>query len=77
MYQAASSDRNMYSKQLIECKDEMTDMKRRIKILVHQIDQLKEEIAVKVRGRIKKRKRPGLCVNYALCIIIIIGQCNG
>ena len=62
----------MYSKQLIECKDEITDMKRRIKILVHQIDQLKEEIAVKVRGRIK-RKRPGLCVNYVLCIIIIIG----
>ena len=72
MYQAASSDRNMYSKQLIECKDEITDMKRRIKILVHQIDQLKEEIAVKVRGRIK-RKRLGLCVNYVLCIIIIIG----
>ncbi len=43
-------DRNLYSKQLIEAKDEITEMKRKLKILSHQIDQLKEEIASKVRS---------------------------
>ena len=42
------SDRNLYSKQLIEARDEITEMKRKLKILSHQIDQLKEEIASKV-----------------------------
>lgn len=44
------SDRNLYSKQLIEARDEITEMKRKLKILSHQIDQLKEEIASKVHN---------------------------
>lgn len=48
LYEAVCGDRNLYSKQLIEAKDEITEMKRKLKILSHQIDQLKEEIASKV-----------------------------
>ena len=48
LYEAVCSDRNLYSKQLIEARDEITEMKRKLKILSHQIDQLKEEIASKV-----------------------------
>ena len=49
LYEAVCSDRNLYSKQLIEARDEITEMRRKLKILSHQIDQLKEEIASKVR----------------------------
>lgn len=38
----------MCSKSLIESRDEITEMKRKLKIMSHQIDQLKEEIAAKV-----------------------------
>ena len=38
----------MFSKSLIEARDEITEMKRKLKIMSHQIDQLKEEIAAKV-----------------------------
>ena len=38
----------MCSKSLIEARDEITEMKRKLKIMSHQIDQLKEEIAAKV-----------------------------
>lgn len=48
LYEAVCSDRNLYSKQLIEARDEITEMKRKLKIMSHQIDQLKEEIAAKV-----------------------------
>ena len=44
LYEAVRSDRNLYSKNLIECQDEITEMKRKLKIMNHQIDQLKEEI---------------------------------
>ena len=43
------SDRNLCSKNLIEARDEITEMKRKLKIMSHQIDQLKEEIASKVK----------------------------
>ena len=51
LYEAVCSDRNLYSKQLIEARDEITEMKRKLKILSHQIDQLKEEIASKVLAK--------------------------
>ena len=38
----------MCSKNLIEARDEITEMKRKLKIMSHQIDQLKEEISAKV-----------------------------
>ena len=41
------SDRNLYSKSLIESQDEIAEMKRKFKIMNHQIEQLKEEIQAK------------------------------
>merc|ERR1712019_271255 len=45
LYEAVRSDRNLYSKNLIECQDEITEMKRKLRNMTHQIDQLKDEIA--------------------------------
>lgn len=54
MYEAVRSDRNLYSKNLIECQDEITEMKRKLKIMNHQIDQLKEEITTKEAALVKE-----------------------
>ena len=47
LYEAVRPDRNLYSKQLIESQDEIAEMKRKFKIMNHQIEQLKEEIQAK------------------------------
>lgn len=48
LYEAVRSDRNLYSKSLIESQEEIAEMKRRFKVMNHQIEQLKEEITSKV-----------------------------
>lgn len=45
------SDRNTYSKSLIESQDEIAEMKRKFKIMNHQIEQLKDEILAKDQER--------------------------
>lgn len=47
LYEAVRSERNLHSKNLIEAQGEITDMRRKLKIMNHQIDQLKDEIASK------------------------------
>ena len=47
LYEACRADRNLYSKNLIEAQDEITEMKRKLKIMSHQIEQLKDEISSK------------------------------
>merc|ERR1711990_1019520 len=47
LYEAGRSDRNLYSKNLIEAQDEIQEMRRKFKIMNHQISQLKEEIQAK------------------------------
>jgi chromosome segregation ATPase len=54
LYEAVRSDRNLYSKNLIESQDEITEMKRKLKIMNHQIDQLKEEITAKESALVKE-----------------------
>lgn len=54
LYEAVRSDRNLYSKNLIESQDEITEMKRKLKIMNHQIDQLKEEITAKEATLVKE-----------------------
>ncbi|XP_063291113.1 cilia- and flagella-associated protein 58 [Pelobates fuscus] len=53
LYEAVRSDRNLYSKNLIEAQDEITEMKRKLKIMNHQVDQLKEEISSKEASLVK------------------------
>lgn len=47
LYEAVRSDRNLYSKNLIEAQDEVAELKRKFKIASHQISQLKDEIETK------------------------------
>ena len=47
LYEAVRSDRNLYSKNLIESNDAIAEMRRKFKIMNHQIEQLKEEITAK------------------------------
>ena len=54
LYEAVRSDRNLYSKNLIEAQDEIQEMKRKFKILNHQIEQLKEEIGAKDLALVKE-----------------------
>jgi lipid II:glycine glycyltransferase (peptidoglycan interpeptide bridge formation enzyme) len=37
LYEAVRSDRNLYSKNLIEAQDEIQEMKRKFKIMNHQV----------------------------------------
>eukprot|EP00899_Mesostigma_viride_P002905 jgi/Mesvir1/12615/Mv16076-RA.1 len=54
LYEAVRSDRNLYSKNLIEAQDEIAEMKRKFKIMNHQIEQLKEEISAKDVALVKE-----------------------
>merc|ERR1719265_1727222 len=54
LYDAVCTDRNLYSKNLIESNEEITEMKRKFKIMYHQIEQLKEEIKDKDQALIKE-----------------------
>jgi len=44
----------LYSKNLIESQDEIAEMKRKFKIMSHQIEQLKEEITAKDHALVKE-----------------------
>jgi chromosome segregation ATPase len=54
LYEAVRSDRNLYSKNLIEAQDEIAEMKRKFRIMNQQIDQLKEEIASRDKDIVKE-----------------------
>ncbi|KAJ0405024.1 hypothetical protein ATCC90586_001757 [Pythium insidiosum] len=54
LYEAVRTDRNLYSKQLIESQEEISEMKRKFKIMNHQIEQLKEEITSKDHALVKE-----------------------
>lgn len=54
LYEAVRSDRNLYSKNLIESQDEITELKHKLKITNHQIDQLKDEITGKEASLVKE-----------------------
>lgn len=54
LYETVRTDRNHYSKQLIESQDEIAEMRKKIKIMDHQIEQLKEEISAKDQAIVKE-----------------------
>jgi len=54
LYESVRSDRNLYSKNLIESQEEITEMKRKFRIMNHQIEQLKEEIHTKDQALVKE-----------------------
>ncbi|KAJ1511569.1 hypothetical protein HMI55_006538 [Coelomomyces lativittatus] len=54
LYEQVRSDRNLYSKNLIESQDEISEMRRKLKIMSHQIEQYKEEISTKESALLKE-----------------------
>ncbi|KAK4820925.1 hypothetical protein QYF61_008646 [Mycteria americana] len=51
--EAVRTERNLYSKNLIEAEDEIAEMKKKLKTVTHQVDQLKEEITDKEAALVK------------------------
>ncbi|XP_010134614.1 PREDICTED: coiled-coil domain-containing protein 147 [Buceros rhinoceros silvestris] len=51
--EAVRTERNLYNKNLIEAKDEIAEMKKRLKSVTHQVDLLKEEITGKDEALVK------------------------
>jgi len=54
LFEAVRSDRNVYSKNLLESQEEIVEMRKRFKAMYRQIDHMKEEIKEKEQGMIKK-----------------------
>lgn len=54
LYEQVRSERNLYSKNQIEAQDEIAEMRRKFKIMEHQIEQLKEEIKSKDHLLVKR-----------------------
>ncbi len=54
LYEAVRADRNLYSKNLIEAQDEISENRRKFKTMQHHNDQLKEEIAAKDLALVKE-----------------------
>lgn len=54
LYDAVCTDRNLYSKNLIESNEEIAQMKKKFKMMYHQIESLKLEIKDKDSALIKE-----------------------
>merc|ERR1719277_1646088 len=47
LYEAVRTDKNLYSKNLTESLEEISEMRKKFRVMYHQIEQLKEEIKEK------------------------------
>lgn len=54
MYESVRSDRNLYSKQLLDSQEEINLLKRNFRSMNHHIDQMKEEISVRDHSIVKE-----------------------
>ena len=54
LYENVRGERNHYSKALVESEDEVAELRKKFKIMGHQIDQLKEEIVSKDQSLVKE-----------------------
>ncbi|NXY43113.1 CFA58 protein, partial [Ceuthmochares aereus] len=52
-YEAMKTERNLYNKNLIEAKDEIAEMKEKLKTVTREMEQLKEDIAGKEAALVK------------------------
>ena len=55
LYEAVRSDRNLYSKNLLEAQDEISELKMKFRRMTYQISQLKDEITSKDQAIQKER----------------------
>ena len=54
LYEGVRADRNVYSKNLVAAQDEISEMRRKFKIMNQQVEQLKEEIGAKDIALVKE-----------------------
>eukprot|EP01034_Spumella_vulgaris_P022335 gene22333-28455_t len=54
LYESVRSDRNLYSKQLVDSQEEINALKRKFRSMNHHIDQMKEEISAKDHAIVKE-----------------------
>jgi len=54
LYESVRSDRNLYSKQLIDSQEEINSLRRNFRSMNHSIDQMKEEISIKDHAIVKE-----------------------
>lgn len=47
LYEAVRTDRNLYSKNLLEAQDEIQELRMQFRLMSQQINQLKDEISQK------------------------------
>lgn len=52
LYEAVRTDKNLYSKNYVESLEEIAEMRKKFKVMYHQIEQLKEEIKEKDKAMI-------------------------
>ena len=55
LYEVVRSDRNLYSKNLIEAQEEVEELKKKFDITTQQINQLKEELESKDRAVVERK----------------------
>lgn len=54
LFEAIRAERNLYSKNLVEAQEEGKDLRRKLKITSHQVEQLREDIATKESNLVKQ-----------------------
>ena len=54
LYEAVRSDRNLYSKNLLQAHEEQGDLTKKFTRMSHQVDQLKDELKVKDADLVKQ-----------------------
>ncbi len=54
LYRTVRADANAYSKSLVEAQAEIADIRRRFKVMLHQTEQLKEEIHAKDKDLVRE-----------------------
>ncbi|GLG96889.1 Uncharacterized protein GBIM_03764, partial [Gryllus bimaculatus] len=47
LYEAVRADRNTFAKHLLEAQDEISELKQKLKVQGHHVEQMKEDISMK------------------------------
>ncbi|CAM6127709.1 unnamed protein product [Calypogeia fissa] len=56
LYETVRTERNLYSKNLVQAQDEIDEMKRKFKVMAHLVEQLKEEVASRDHALMKEHE---------------------
>lgn len=54
LYETVRTERNLYSKNLVQAQDEIDEMKRKFKVMAHLVEQLKEEVTSRDNALMKE-----------------------